>query len=98
MAFTLRIPSSVKRDVKRLDKSVQRSLRDVHFPRLKADPQAGEQLKGDLRELHAYHFAQQGKQYHIAYHVDDAERTVALVMVGTRGEFYEALRRRLGMW
>jgi mRNA-degrading endonuclease RelE of RelBE toxin-antitoxin system len=98
MAYTLLIPSSVKRDVKRLDKSVQRSLRDVHFPCLKADPRVGERLKGDLGGLHAYHFAQQGKQYRIAYQVNEAEQAVVLVMVGTRGEFYEALRRRLGMW
>jgi addiction module RelE/StbE family toxin len=98
MAYTLQIPNSVKRDVKRLDKSVQRSLRDTHFPRLKADPRAGEPLRGDLRDLYAYHFAHQGRQYRIAYHLDDLEEEVLLVMVGTRGEFYEALRRRLGMW
>jgi len=98
MACTLQIPNSVKRDVKRLDKDVQRCLRDLHFPQLKAEPRAGEPLKGDLRGLGAYHFSHQGRQYRIAYRILDAEQIVLLVMIGTRGEFYEALRRRLGMW
>jgi addiction module RelE/StbE family toxin len=98
MAYTLQIPNSVKRDVKRLDKSVQRELCDTHFPCLKADPRAGEPLKGDLKGFWAYHLACQGRQYRIAYRILDAEQAILLVMIGTRGEFHEALRRRLGMW
>jgi mRNA-degrading endonuclease RelE of RelBE toxin-antitoxin system len=42
MMHQLIIPNSVAKDVKRLDKPVQRLLRDDLFPRLKETPWLGE--------------------------------------------------------
>jgi mRNA-degrading endonuclease RelE of RelBE toxin-antitoxin system len=36
--------------------------------------------------------------YRIVYEILRGERVVMLVMVGSRGDFYEALRRRLRLW
>ncbi len=65
--YDLVIPDSVQKDVKRLDKPVQREWRDEHFPRIKADPFRAEQLRGPLKGVWSYHFTFRSTQYRIAY-------------------------------
>ena len=96
--YEIKTPSSVKKDVKKLDKPVQKELRDKHFPKIKEDPFEAEPLRGDLRGLWAYHFSNGSVQYRVVYEILRDERVVMLVMVGSRGDFYEALRRRLRLW
>jgi mRNA-degrading endonuclease RelE of RelBE toxin-antitoxin system len=38
MTYQLIIPNSVAKDIKRLDKPVQRALRSDHFPLIKENP------------------------------------------------------------
>jgi addiction module RelE/StbE family toxin len=96
--YEIKAPSSVKKDIKRLDKPVQRELRDKYFPKIKESPFDAEPLRGDLRGLWAYHFFHGSTQYRIVYEILRDERVVMLVMVGSRGDFYESLRRRLRLW
>jgi mRNA-degrading endonuclease RelE of RelBE toxin-antitoxin system len=96
--YGLIIPDAVARDVKHLDRSVQRGLRDEHFPRLKQDPRCGEPLRGTLKGIWSYHFKYRSTQYRIAYEILDKQMAVLLVMIGKRGDFYEALMRRVGLW
>ena len=95
--YDLIIPDAVAKDVKQLDRPVQRELRDEHFPRLKQDPHSGEPLRGALKGLWSYHFKFRSTQYRIAYEILDKEMAVLLVMIGKRGDFYEALMRRAGL-
>lgn len=46
--YELVIPDAVGKDVKRLDNSIQKALRETHFPRLKENPRCGEMLRGSL--------------------------------------------------
>lgn len=98
MIDQLIIPDSVAKDVKRLDKPVQRALRDNHFPRIKENPLRGDQLHGPLKGLRSYHFTFSSTQYRIAYEILEKQNAVLLLMIGKRGEFYDALMRRLGLW
>ncbi len=98
MTYQLIIPNSVAKDIKRLDKPVQRALRDDHFPRIKENPSRGEPLHGSLKGVRSYHFSFSSTQYRIAYEVLEKENAVLLLMVDKRGDFYEALMRRLGLW
>ncbi len=96
--YDLVIPDSVQKDIRRLDKPVQRELRDKHFSRIKDDPYRAEPLRGSLKGIWSYHFTSRSTQYRIAYEILPKERAILLVMVGKRGDFYEALMRRLGLW
>ncbi|MBI5302876.1 MAG: type II toxin-antitoxin system RelE/ParE family toxin [Chloroflexi bacterium] len=96
--YNLIIPDAVAKDVKRLDRPVQRKLRDVHSPCLKENPHTGEQLRGALNGIWSYHFKFRTTQYRIANEILDQEQEVLLVMIGKRGDFYEALLRRVGLW
>lgn len=96
--YELLIPDAVAKDVKRLDHPVQRELRDKHFPKLKENPRCGELLHGSLKGIWSYHFKFRSTQYRIAYEIVDKDLVVLLVMIGKRGDFYEAVLRRLGLW
>lgn len=96
--YALIIPDSVHKDVKRLDHPIQRALREIHFPRIKENPCKGEILHGSLKGVWSYHFRFSRTQYRIAYEVLEKEQAVLLIMIGKRGDFYEALIRRLGLW
>lgn len=96
--FELVVPDSVGKDIKRLDKPIQRALREKHFPRIKDDPRRAEQLHGALKGIWSYHFNFGSTQYRIAYEILEKEVAVLLIMIGKRGDFYEALLRRLGLW
>ena len=92
------IPESVEKDVKRLDRPVQRVLRDKHLPLIKEDPFRAEPLHGALKGIWSYHFTFRSTQYRVAYEIQRKENRVLLLMIGKRGDFYEALVRRLGLW
>jgi len=96
--YQIKIPSSVKKDIKRLDKPVQREIRDKHFPEIKKNPYQAKPLRGKLKGIWAYHFSYRATQYRIAYEIYPEEQMVLLVMRGKRGDFYEALLRQLGLW
>lgn len=38
----------VKKDLKKLDRTVLAEVKEVHIPRILADPHCGEELAGDL--------------------------------------------------
>jgi addiction module RelE/StbE family toxin len=95
--YELVIPTAVAKDVKRFDAPLQRALRDDHFLRLKENPRRGEPLHGSLKGIWSYHFRFGSTQYRIAYEISDEANQVQLVMIGKRGDFHEALVRRLGL-
>ncbi|MEW5721150.1 MAG: type II toxin-antitoxin system mRNA interferase toxin, RelE/StbE family [Chloroflexota bacterium] len=96
--YELIIPNAVGKDVKRLDAPIQQALRETHFPRLKENPHRAEILHGSLKGVWSYHFRFGRAQYRIAYEILEDKQVVLLVMIGKRGDFYEALLRRLGLW
>jgi len=96
--YELIIPDSVSKDVKHLDHPIQKALRDTHFPRIKDNPRRAEILHGSLKGVWSYHFRFGRAQYRIAYEILEERQAILLLMIGKRGDFYEALLRRLGLW
>jgi len=71
--YELVIPNSVDKDIRRLDKPIQRELRGHHFAALKENPYPGEQLHGALKGVWSYHFTFRSDQYRIAYEIWNQE-------------------------
>ena len=69
--------------------------------RICEDPDIGEAKKGDLAGIYGYDVFYAGINYEIAYRVrkilDDAgeEHTVVVIMIGSRENFYQELKRYL---
>ena len=85
----------VKRDLRKIDKSVESEVKDIHIPRILHDPYVADDLSGDLAGITSYHFKKGKVQYRISYIVDDKKKVVYILMIGKRESFYEILRRRL---
>ncbi len=46
----------VKKDLKKIDKSVESEVRDLHIPKILSDPYISDDLTGGLAGIRSYHF------------------------------------------
>ena len=54
--FTDEYHPRVKRDLRKIDKSVESEVKDIHIPRILHDPYIAGELTGDLVGISSYHF------------------------------------------
>ena len=85
----------VKKDLRKIDRSVKSEIRDIHIPKILSNPHVADALTGDLAGIRSYHFKKEKVQYRISYVIDDVEKIIYILMIGKRESFYEILRRRL---
>jgi mRNA interferase RelE/StbE len=57
------------------------------------DYKVGEQKKGDLAGIYSYDVFYQGTNYEIAYRFEEQQVVIIIIMIGTRENFYEELKR-----
>jgi len=95
MAYEIQAPRSVRKDLRRLERSLQEEIRSQHFPRIREDPACGYPLVGEFQGLRSHHFSYRGTDYRIVYEVFEEKGAVVVLMLGKREGFYQALRRRL---
>lgn len=93
--YQLKFATAVKKDLRKLDKALQHELRTVHFPAIQQDPFHAYPLSQELRGLWSYHIRYKGHSYRIVYEIDREARVVLVIMIGPRGGFYKALKRRI---
>ena len=86
---------AVKRDIRRLDKQLQRIINEKYFADIEKDPFKAVPLAHEFKGLWSYHFSYRGTQYRIVYEIYPEDQIVLVIMIGTREEFYQALRRRI---
>jgi len=72
--FTDEYHPRVKRDLRKIDKSVESEVKDIHIPRILHDPYVADDLSGDLEGISSYHFKKGKVQYRISYIVDEEKR------------------------
>ena len=95
MAYEIQAVGSVRKDLKRLERSLQEEIRSQHFPKIREDPARGHPLLGEFHGLRSYHFSYRGADYRIVYEVFKEEGILLILMLGKREGFYQALQRRL---
>lgn len=88
------IPNSVKRDMKRLDKAVMKSIIDS-LDILSKNPHLGTHLAGELSQLFKLSVRQRKVEYRIVYKIIENRLEVHVMHIGTRENFYNSLQRRL---
>jgi len=89
------IPRSVVKDIDDLPRQLQKVLASKHLAAIQADPHAGSFLRGRFRGLRKRPLSHKGTEYRIVYKISDATRSVILIMVGSREDFYKRLERRV---
>lgn len=96
MNFDL-IPSpATEKFLKKLkDKQLKTKFRDT-FKEIQQNPfEVGEPKTGDLAGVYGYDIYHNGTNYEIAYSVqeDDEGNLILIILVGTREQFYQELKR-----
>ena len=92
--YTLIIPNSVKRDLKKLEKQAQKDALGL-ISGLSAYPDLGINLSGQFHFLYKIEFKCLGVQYRIAYTISEIINEINVIHIGTRENFYQELKRRL---
>lgn len=58
-------------------------------------PRKGEILKGDLIAIYSWHVKIKSIDYRIAYQIKEQEQIIFVMLIGTRENFYDELKKRL---
>ena len=82
--------SHFKGFVKKQNRGFQLAIEDA-IDRIKADPASGKEKTGDLTGFLVYKFAFKGREYLIAYKLE--ETRLVCYMIGTHENFYRDLKR-----
>ena len=61
--------------------------------KIASNPYAHEELHEPLKGIRSYHFSFEGGQYRIAYLINESTRSIEIILVKTRENFYERLSR-----
>lgn len=85
------------KDVKKHGRLLQKKLSEI-FIKLQGEPFTAhsDRLAGSLNFLYSYHFSYQGSSFRIAYQRDVKIKTITIVAVGPRENFYKILKQKLG--
>ena len=94
MAFVDAFHPKFKSDLKKIDKSVAKEIKEKHLDIILGNPMKNVPLKGKLSHIRSYHFQKNSIQYRIAYEVLEDEEVVFHYMVATRENFYKKLENR----
>ena len=95
MIFAESFHPRFKSDLKKIDKSVAKEIKEKHLDIILQDPMVHDKLKGKLSHIHSYHFQKNSTQYRIAYEVIEDDKVVFHYMVATRENFYKKLGNRV---
>ena len=92
--YTVIIPNSVKKDLKKLDKPIVNKILNL-FESLSNNPFQGISLSGDFSDFRKVELRQQGIHYRIAYRIIEEKIEVHVLHIGTRENFYAEFKRRI---
>jgi len=95
MVFAELFHPKFKSDLKKIDKSVAKEIKEKHLDIIVQNPMVFERLKGKLSHLYSYHFQKNTIQYRIAYEVLEEDKIIFHYMVATRENFYKKLENRV---
>lgn len=92
--YQIFISPSAHRMYKKFDPHLQRTVKE-EARKLSEEPYRYEELKGPLKGIRSYHFEYRNTEYRIAYRIVENENRIEIVLVKTRKNFYQILRRIL---
>lgn len=91
--YQLNVTNQAKKDLKRLDRPIIKIILGI-LDDIAENPHAVESLHGNLSHLKKWSFTHLGIGYRIAYQIFETHIEVKVLMIGTRENFYDELKRR----
>jgi len=95
MAFEIFITPSAKRAVKKLPQEVKKEIVALCEGFIAKHSFDAEKLQKPLDECRSFHFKLNNVHYRIAYRIVENNERIDVVLIGTRENFYQKLRRTL---
>lgn len=95
--FELKAIKAVKKDLKSLHPKLTEEIKSCHFKKIKEFPHQSSELGYSFKGLKSYHFNFEGTAYRIVYEVFEKDKLVVVILIGTRENFYERLKRRFNI-
>jgi len=93
--FTVSYGTAVKKDLKKLSRKVLKEV-DGAFSKIAEDPySSGERLIGSLSAFYSYHMRVSKVDYRIIYEILPSDQIVLVLIIDTRENMYDKLRRRV---
>ena len=93
--YKLHTLKAVRKDLRRLSKSVTAKIVDFYLPQLSKNPRLGIPLSEELKSYWKYVFKSQETSYRIVYQIYEKDRVILIIAIGSRENFYERLLRRI---
>lgn len=93
--FRIFLITPARKDLKSLSPEIRNQIDSVYFPLLSADPYIGKALKPPFKGYRSFSFTNEGKEYRILYKIEKNELVVLIIMVGSRENIYDKLKRRI---
>lgn len=95
--FKIFITSSARKSAKKLPREIREEAVKLCENYIANYPFDAEKLHGPLSECRSFHFKLNNIHYRIAYRILTDEQRIDVVLIGTRENFYQRLRRVLKM-
>lgn len=83
---------SAHRKFKKFDSQLRDKIK-AEAQKLASEPYACEELKGPLKGIRSWHFDFHKTQYRIAFRIIEHEKQIEIVLVNSRENFYQVLRK-----
>lgn len=92
--YTVVVSSQASKEIRKRGKNFKEKIAPI-VTLLENDPKisGAEQLSGTLGSVYSYHFSYRGVSYRLAYVVDEERKTVSIILLAPRENFYEKLQR-----
>jgi len=92
LTFRVEITPSAKKLIKKFSLELREKVMTEAY-KITENLYQHEKLSGPLSKFYSWHFSFKGIEYRIAYQVFKNENRIVLILVGTRENFYEKLKK-----
>lgn len=93
--FKVFITSSAKKAIKKLPREAKEEVVRFCEDYIAKYPFNSEKLRHPLSECRSFHFKMNNIHYRIAYRIVQEDERIDVVLIGTRENFYQRLKRAL---
>jgi len=93
--FQIKSVRAVRKDLKKFSGDVVKEIETVHFRNIREYPFQADELGYIFKGLRSYHFHHKGTSYRIVYEIFEEDELIVVIMIGSRENFYEKLKRRI---
>jgi len=94
MIYKEQFHPKIKSDLKKIDKSVVKKIKEIYLNEILENPYKAEKLNGRLSAIYSYHFRANRVEYRIAYKILEEDTILFYYMIAKRENFYKYLETR----